>query len=159
LATVSAELIKLRIPGALMYRDLAVRVVSAASRLVGSKDGVLVPHSDFDDQVVSAFGEAFNNVAIHGFRGCEPGVIEIEIEVGDDFITVRLIDNGKSFDISSVPTPDLDALPESGMGLFIIRSFMSEVSYRAGSPNVLSLTKRLQAVHLMPPGSRPQVSG
>ena len=37
----------------------------------------------------------------------------------------------------------LDALPESGLGLFIIRSFMDEVKYVPGSPNVLSMTKYL----------------
>jgi serine/threonine-protein kinase RsbW len=44
-----------------------------------------------------------------------------------------------------VAEPDLDALPESGLGLFIMRSFMDKVIYTAGAPNVLSLTK-----HLMP---------
>ncbi len=125
-----------------MYRDLAVRVVAAACKLVGARGTALQAHSDFDDQVVSAFGEAFNNVALHGWTDA-PGEIEIEIESGSDFITVRLADYGSSFDLASIPAPDLDELPESGMGLFIIKSFMSEVSYRAGSPNVLSLTKRL----------------
>ena len=120
-----------------------MRVVQAACRLVGHRDGALVAHAEFDDQVVSAFGEAFNNVAIHGYRGREPGEVEIAIDSGRDYITVHVSDYGHSFDPAAVPAPDLDALPESGMGLYIIRSFMTEVSYRAGSPNVLSLTKRI----------------
>jgi len=130
-------------PGTLLYRDLAVRVVAAACKLVGARGDALSAHYDFDDQVVSAFGEAFNNIAIHGWKGREPGEIDIEVESGADFITVRIVDEGRSFDMSTVPTPELDELPESGMGLYIIKSFMSEVTYQAGTPNVLSLTKRL----------------
>jgi anti-sigma regulatory factor (Ser/Thr protein kinase) len=38
--------------------------------------------------------------------------------------------------------PDLDALPESGLGLFIMRSFMG-VTYRRGRPNLLKLSKKM----------------
>lgn len=132
-------MIHLRVPGSLRYRDLAVRVVAAACKLVGG-DGRR-PSSDWDNQVVSAFGEAFNNTAIHSYRGARPGDVVIEVDVAATHITIRLLDYGNSFDIEKVPEPDLDALPESGLGLFIIRSFMDEVTYRAGAPNVLSMTK------------------
>jgi hypothetical protein len=41
--------------------------------------------------------------------------------------------------------PEIGKLPEGGMGLFIIRSFMDEVTYTrggGGKPNVLVLRKR-----------------
>src|SRR5262245_333830 len=110
-------MVLVRIPGTLQYRDLAVRAVAAASKLVGTGDRT------FDDEVVSAFGEAFNNVAIHAYRE-HAGEIEIEIDVGRDWLTIRLKDRGASFDADAVAEPDLDRLPESGLGLFIIRSFM-----------------------------------
>ncbi|MSP62759.1 MAG: ATP-binding protein [Myxococcales bacterium] len=128
-------MIYVRIPGNLRYRDLAVRAVAAASKLVGTGD------RHFDDEVVSAFGEAFNNIALHGYRDHQ-GEVEIEIEVGADWLTIHLRDRGASFDVSDIPDPDLDTLPESGLGIFIIRSFMDEVSYLAGEPNLLSMTKR-----------------
>lgn len=127
------------------YRDLAVRVVGAACKLVGSSAGDSGPlrlNNDFDHQVVSAFGEAFNNAAIHSYRG-EIGDVDMEIDVGEDRITIRMRDWGPSFLLDDVPEPDLDALPESGLGLFIIRSFMDDVQYRPGSPNVLSMTKHV----------------
>jgi serine/threonine-protein kinase RsbW len=127
-----------------MYRDLAVRAVGAACKLVGRGDPTGPGDRAFIDQVVSAFGEAFNNTAIHSYGDpTATGDVEIEIEVGDTFITIRLLDYGRSYDMSSVPVPDLDTLPESGMGLFIIRSFMDEVNYVPGAPNVLSMTKRV----------------
>jgi serine/threonine-protein kinase RsbW len=140
-------MIRLRVPGALKYRDLAVRAVAAACKLVGSTDshssGPIRTNRDFDDQVVSAFGEAFNNAALHSYRGRPDGHVEIEIDVGSESITLRILDYGAGFDIGDVPEPDLDSLPESGLGIFIIKSFMDEVSYTAGAPNVLSMTKRL----------------
>jgi len=126
----------LRVPGALVYRDLAVRAVQAACKLVGRLDG------SFDDQVVSAFSEAFNNAALHSYKD-RPGEIDIEIELTDNAITLRISDEGEGYDPEKVPAPDLAALPESGMGLYIIRSFMDEVVYKPGKPNVLTMSKKV----------------
>jgi len=141
-------MIRLRVPSALLYRDLAVRAVQAACKLVGESGQGVPPHRDFDDHVVSAFSEAFNNAAIHSYRDRTPGEIEVEIEPAPDCITLRLLDRGHTYDIADIPDPDLDALPESGMGLYIIKSFMDEVRYdpgdvAAGRPNVLTMSKRL----------------
>ena len=144
-----AAVIRLRVPGALKYRDLTVRCVAAACKLVGvGVEGGSGPHRlsrEFDDQVVSAFSEAFNNAAIHSYRGQPGGDLEIEIELAADSITIRLLDYGRSFDLAEVPAPDLDALPESGLGIFIIKSFMDEVKYEPGAPNVLSMTKSIKS--------------
>ena len=67
--------------------------------------------------------------------------IKIEIDVTNDALTIRVMDYGKTFDFAAVPKPNLDELPESGLGLFIIHSCMDEVTYVPGSPNVLSMTK------------------
>jgi len=137
------SVIHLRVPGTLRYRDLAVRVVGAACKLVGTPEESTGPirNTAWDNEVVSAFGEAFNNAAIHSYDGRKPGDVEIEVEVGITAITIRIIDYGNSFALDDVPVPDLEALPESGLGLYIIRSFMDEVKYAAGTPNVLSMTK------------------
>jgi serine/threonine-protein kinase RsbW len=134
-------MIRLHVPGTLRYRDLAVRVISAACKLVGSTEPRQASKQDFDHQVVSAFGEAFNNAAIHSYRDRPAGDVEIEVDVGEGGITIRIADYGKSFDLQRVAEPDLDALPESGLGIFIIQSFMDEVTYAPGTPNVLSMTK------------------
>ena len=131
------DVVRLTVPGSLHYRDVAVRTVSSVCKLVqGTRDGV-------DHEIVSAFSEAFNNVVIHGYEGGPVREIEIEIVLGEAAITVHVRDYGKSFDFSSVPLPVLDDLPESGLGVFIIRSFMDDVRYVSGAPNVLTMTKRL----------------
>jgi serine/threonine-protein kinase RsbW len=68
----------------------------------------------------------------------------MDIELGQGAMTVRMADYGSSFDPTVVPSPDLDTLPESGLGLFIIRSFMDSVSYEPGRPNVLVLVKSVR---------------
>jgi len=140
--------IRLCVPGTLEYRDIALRVVSAASKLVHANSDSATPASrkaaeDFDAQVVSAFGEAFNNIAIHGYVDGRAGDVDIEIDVTGSELRICVRDTGKSFDPSGVPPPE--ELPERGMGIFIIRSFMDDVTYEvgsAGSPNVLRIMKQ-----------------
>jgi serine/threonine-protein kinase RsbW len=142
---VGGAVIRLRVPGMLKYRDLAVRTVAAVCKLAYDDrgPGARRPGAKFDEEVVSAFGEAFNNVAIHGYRSRPPGDVEVEMHLTNDRLVIRIIDYGHSFDINAVREPDLDALPESGLGIFIIKSFMDAVAYTPGQPNVLSMTKYL----------------
>jgi serine/threonine-protein kinase RsbW len=131
----------------MVYRELAMRFVASACKLVAPRrrthaTGVERPDDDFDDQVISAFGEAFNNAVLHSY-GPDGGEIEIEVEPMADRLVIRLKDHGRTFDIERVPEPDLDSLPESGLGLFIMRSCMDAVEYSPGRPNVLSMTKFL----------------
>jgi anti-sigma regulatory factor (Ser/Thr protein kinase) len=75
------------------------------------------------------------------------------IEAGVMRLTIE--DYGASFDPLTAQVPDLDALPESGLGIYIMRSLMDEVTYQPGRPNVLNLSKRICEC----PGELPKVSG
>ena len=142
-------------PGTLQYRDVVLRVVTSACKLVRAlakaKQEASREASDFDDKVVSAVGEAFNNVAIHAYRDVSPEAVELEVELGAEGITIRMSDTGRSFEPAAEVQrqPDLATLPESHMGLFIMRSCMDKVTYRPRSsptmPNQLTLTKRFIA--------------
>jgi serine/threonine-protein kinase RsbW len=96
---------------------------------------------DLEAEVVSAVGEAFNNIVLHGFRGLPPRPLQIEVDWSDERLTVTLTDEGETFDPSVVTPPDLDALPEHGMGIFIMRACMDEIDYRPGPPNITRLVK------------------
>jgi len=139
------------VPGTLPYRDLVLRVVASVCRLVRSgvwneqETDHRLPVEDFDDKVVSAVGEAFNNIAIHAYSGSAHGNADLELSIDHDSLTIRLFDTGKGFEPSGELEPDLDSLPESHMGLMIMRACMDEVGYLRGvapEPNVLTLTKR-----------------
>jgi serine/threonine-protein kinase RsbW len=139
--------IRVKIPARLEYRDLAMRMVASACKLVSAqivdpRTGESRPDHELDAQVVSAFGEAFNNVALHSYRR-QGGDLEIEIETGPHALVIRIMDQGEPFDLATVPLPDLDTLPESGLGLYIMRACMDEVTYVPGPPNVLTMTRSL----------------
>jgi serine/threonine-protein kinase RsbW len=143
------DMIRLSVPGTLRYRDVVLRVVASACKLMRAMSAAKQEASrddDFDDKVVSAVGEAFNNVAIHAYRDLSPGAVELTFELDVDGITIHMSDTGKGFEPKTEKLPDLATLPESHMGLYIVRSFMDQVTYRpgngAGSANVLTLSKR-----------------
>jgi serine/threonine-protein kinase RsbW len=131
-------LIRLTVPGSLIYRDLVLRVASSACKLTRAESDRA---DDFDNEVVSAFGEAFNNICIHGYAGRPAGEVEIELDIAPGVITIRVRDDGRSFDPTIAQEVPPSGLRESGMGLYIMRSFM-DLSYRSGPPNVLCLSKR-----------------
>ncbi len=136
--------ISLEVPGILECRDMVLRTVSAACKLViPSSRTRRSRFSEFSAHLVSAVGEAYNNIVLHGYAGREPGSIQIRIENRPESVQVMIKDMGMSYDPAQAPHPDLDSLPESGLGVFIMRSFVDEVRYVPGPPNVLTLVKRL----------------
>jgi serine/threonine-protein kinase RsbW len=130
----------LRFPAALHYRPLAIDLVSALIAHVAGAD------RKFRNEMVTAFGEAFNNIVNHGYRGRHDGMLDIEAEMTTDGMILRLIDMGKKVEFDDVAPPDLDSMPESGMGVFMIHALVDEVQYQGGPPNVLTLIKRTTSV-------------
>jgi serine/threonine-protein kinase RsbW len=148
--------IRLTCPADLRYRDVAVRAVAEACRLVsrsriahGSappmRSATTTQTLDLSDrfaaEVVSAVSEIFNNIAIHGYGGDGSGDVTLEMRIRGDRVVIVISDEGSSFDPSQVPLPELDALPEGGMGIHIARACMDELDYTPGPPNIWTLTK------------------
>jgi anti-sigma regulatory factor (Ser/Thr protein kinase) len=133
-------LIRLQLAGILEHRDVALRAVSTACKLITPRPQGR-SWNEFQMQVVSAVGEAFNNVVLHGYAGRKEGSIDLRIQTRRGLIRIELRDWGASFDPTKVPPPAFDTLPESGLGLYIMQSFM-HMTYRAGRPNLLTLSKR-----------------
>ncbi|MFC1643314.1 ATP-binding protein [Myxococcota bacterium] len=134
----------LRLPALLAHREQACRTVSAVCKLSQSAVGRFDSQAAdrFTHELVSAVGETFNNVVLHAYAKSPPGMVELECQWDPERVVVQVRDMGQSFDFNAVPQPDLELPHEKGMGVFIIRSFVDEVEYRAGPPNVLVLTKR-----------------
>lgn len=99
-------------------------------------------------RVMSAFNEAFNNVVEHAYADAgSSGEVEVRVRVDDVQMVIQLTDRGATFDYFTSGTtespPHFEDLSEGGMGLFIIRQSMSEVTYeRAGDRNLLTMTRR-----------------
>jgi serine/threonine-protein kinase RsbW len=143
-------------PGEIAYRYVILRAVAAVCKVAITRVcGRRVPADGFTHQVVSAVGEAFNNIALHCYRDRSPDIIRVRMAIEASVLRLTIEDYGASFDPLTARVPDLDALPESGLGIFIMRSLMDEVTYQPGRPNVLNLSKRIREC----PAGLPKVSG
>jgi serine/threonine-protein kinase RsbW len=132
----SLDVERLTVVASLQERARTIEFIAQKCRSAG------VP-IDSEHDIVSAFGEAFNNIVQHSYRGDE-GLIDIEVAARRDRFLVRLRDTGRGFDPHEVRAPEMDALPEGGMGVFIMLRAMDEVSwYREGAENVVAMAKRI----------------
>jgi serine/threonine-protein kinase RsbW len=94
--------------------------------------------------------ELLNNIIIHGHARAEGFIIQVEVDAGAEVVRVRIRDFGAPVpdaaliqDFAFDPA-DMGALPESGMGLMLVRASVDELDYRAGPDgNTMTLTKRI----------------
>jgi serine/threonine-protein kinase RsbW len=134
--------VSITIPCELRYRDpVGALLLSVCQQLEqnGAETGLGI-------QVVSAFNEAFNNLTQYAYDPPTSGVVDVELTIADGELSLSLLDSGNTFDLDTVQDPDLNELPETGLGIFIIRSFMTDVSYEPGSggrKNRLRMVRRL----------------
>jgi serine/threonine-protein kinase RsbW len=126
----------LRVRASLDHRALAIHFVETVIGHIPAADRT------FRDEMITAFGEAFNNVVLHGYGDRTDGMLEVEADLRADELTLRLIDDGLHVDFASVSPPDLASMPEGGLGIFMMQALVDEVSYVAGEVNVLTLRKR-----------------
>nr|WP_254151082.1 ATP-binding protein [Candidatus Chloroploca mongolica] len=93
-----------------------------------------------------AVHEACTNIVRHAYENKGEGRILITLTLSFDppQLTIELQDTGKPFDAESYAPPDLDDVPIGGMGIFLIRNLMDDVTYTP-SPgrNHWNLTKSL----------------
>ena len=101
--------------------------------------------------------EAVTNAIKHAYRGAGGHEVVVEISFTDDHLQVDVCDQGASMPEAQVTKlrggspvlhfdpANLEALPEGGMGLEIIRRSMDEAAYSTESgTNCMRLTKVLR---------------
>lgn len=126
----------------------AIRCLASHLELVGVK-----PSS-----VELAVVEAVNNSIEHAYKLKAGNLVDVAVEYSSDRLNIRISDYGapmpKSIagDLSSkVAMPDvhegLEAVPESGWGMQLLKSLCDDISYkRINSCNTLSLSFKLASV-------------
>jgi serine/threonine-protein kinase RsbW len=79
--------------------------------------------------------EICTNIVGHAYNGDGEGRIKIALELQPEPLSfkVELHDNGRSFDMEQVPTPDLDEVRIHGYGLFLTHSLMDTVTYTSNN--------------------------
>ena len=108
--------------------------------------------------VVLALDEACANVIRHAFPNGTEGTIRLRAEIGDDFVTVQVEDDGIGCDPEKAirPRPDPDQI--SGRGLYMIRELMTTVHLE--SPTETGGTRlRMQKLLGEPAGARTGARG
>lgn len=139
------ERFRFSVPARLEYRDAARAFISFVCGQLARRERL---SDELGHRVISAFVEAFNNAVIHGYADRAAGPIDVELAVADDKLSLTVSDEGRGFSPEDVPPPPLEggveSLPEGGMGLFIMRSFMDRVDFRQEKGhNVLIMEKAL----------------
>ena len=106
----------------------------------------------FDDDLCSHLAmvarEAAVNAVVHGNRYDPAKWMTVRFEAMDDGLRIVLADEGDGLDVAAIPDPlaPENLLRASGRGIFLMKSFMDEVSFRALAPGTeTTLIKRRTA--------------
>jgi anti-sigma regulatory factor (Ser/Thr protein kinase) len=92
-----------------------------------------------------AIEEAVTNVVSYAFAEVPPPHrIRLRLDIDEDRCAAELVDNGRPFDPSSAPSPDLTGSIEEreagGLGIHLIRNMVDRVEYqRADGQNRLRI--------------------
>lgn len=95
-----------------------------------------------------AADEAASNIIEHAYEGVSDAKIDMSCDVHDDNLIITMRDTGIPFDLSNVKQPNIKAdLFErqiGGLGVYLMRKLMDEVSYESNpkTGNLLTMTKR-----------------
>lgn len=95
--------------------------------------------------------EAVSNIIFYAYKPGEKGCsINIVVSYDKGWLTLMLIDSGIAFDPTKRENPDItlsaDERPIGGLGIFLIKQIMDEVSYRRErKQNVLIMKKKIKA--------------
>lgn len=78
-----------------------------------------------------SFSEAISNCMKHGNRFDKSKTVTINVAISDSKLTVKLKDEGKGFDLQSVPDPTKpeNILKDSGRGIHIMKNFLDDLRY------------------------------
>jgi len=122
-----AEIIRLDLPAS--YKHLSVLSACIAEMLghverISNREMVLYG-------IQLAAHEICTNIVEHGYAGQPGGRIEITLELAGEppRMIVAIEDAGRSFDLDSLPDPDLSQPQVSGYGLFLARNLVDELTY------------------------------
>ena len=131
-------------------RRVTLREVSEIPRLQRFMQAVS-EHADLDHALSLnlnlALEEAVSNVLLYAYPGEAEKKVDLKALVWEDRIDFTVSDSGIPFDPTAIPTPDLSVdlkdRPIGGLGIFLVKRIMDDVSYRReDGKNILTMTKK-----------------
>lgn len=92
-----------------------------------------------------SFSEALSNSIIHGNKNDPNKKVKITVNVNDSKMVIIIKDEGKGFNIDSIPDPTKpeNILKDSGRGIHIMRAFLDDLHYNftdGGTETILVLS-------------------
>jgi serine/threonine-protein kinase RsbW len=136
--TASPRVIRLTIPAKAEYITLCRLALAGISQLRDISDETL-------HDLKLALTEACTNSVRHAYEAGSEGSVQIVYEIGDEDISIEVIDEGEGFVLDEAS--ETDHLSESGLGIAIIRSLADELAIepREGRGSRLRFVKHLGA--------------
>lgn len=88
-------------------------------------------NEDRVDWIALSLREAVNNAIIHGNSGVNEKEVEVVMEADEKEIIFKIWDEGRGFDISSLPDPTTEEnlLRPHGRGIFLISKFVDSLRF------------------------------
>ncbi|MEQ1531899.1 MAG: ATP-binding protein [Methylococcales bacterium] len=130
------------IPTQTKYLDL---IGSIGERIAKELDNFTGDRTALAYQLNLVLTEATVNAIKHGNDSDPKNMVRITIHIQENELNIKVYDCGQGFDLDAVPVPDFEHPKESGMGIFLIRSYMDSVTYtRQSKFNILEMIKYLQ---------------
>ena len=92
--------------------------------------------------------EALSNIIFYAFTDNDKHEIKISVSLTNNKLTIKITDNGISFNPLEQQQPDInlpvEERPVGGLGIFLISQIMDEMNYiRKGNQNILTLNKSI----------------
>lgn len=120
--------------------EIEIKISSDYEEVVKVNDAVndFLIKQGIEELIRNAFDicltEALNNVIKHAYKEEKGKSIQVKVIKDENLVEVNIIDEGlprTNLEIKKLDynPNDLDSLPESGMGLFIIQQLMDELDY------------------------------
>lgn len=129
------------------FLDSTLESVDSAENLVME----VAQKAGFEEDDLHKIGmsvrESMVNAVVHGNQYSANKKVHVSVSRGPDRLTIVISDQGKGFDLDSLPDPlaEDNLLRNCGRGIFLIRAFMDDVQMRRLNPNgtEVTLTKYL----------------
>lgn len=100
--------------------------------------------SNYTDRLGLALTEGFTNAVRHAHADLPPDTaINIDVDLANDCVEIRIWDQGNPFNPDLLPEPQPGELLESGYGWFLLRRLADRVTYQRlqDGRNCLSIVK------------------
>ncbi|WP_138755333.1 anti-sigma B factor RsbW [Paenibacillus sinopodophylli] len=133
--------IHLTIPARAEFVDIARLTLFGIANKAGFS------YEEIEDMKV-AVTEACTNVVLHAYSNAQPGIIELSFEIEDKGISIRIKDEGSSFNYEPADTKsvtlhnkELSDITAGGLGLFMMHALMDKVEVFSERGTEVILTK------------------